>query len=253
MRAYLLVFSLSLLSATAFAHPLVYGDPDGGTPPSTIDEVCARMDTVAGTLPADDGIVQFNQLYRKTTDNMAAGIAAGRFLDGPFMADFTVGFARMYFDALSEEFSGETPPKAWNALFTRRSRTASYQPVEFALAGMEAHISHDLPIFLASDFASLEAYPAVDSARARDFFEVNQILAETFSELRDQLLSGPAWFRVIGDETAMPWIRLLRANAWEDGQLIWNLRNLPTEKNLYLGWLDVSTGVESAGAFAVKP
>jgi len=253
MRHIGLALLLISLPATAFAHPLVFGDPDGGLPPRSLAESIQRMDLIASVLSADDGIVQFNHLYETTTQNMATAIDAGQFEDAEFMTNFTVRFAGFYFQAVSENFSSDRqPPKAWLPLFERRGRAAEFKPVQFAMAGMDAHISRDLPVVLSILFQDGASFPAMNSSRHRDYLTVNQVLADTFEQLRDELLAGPTWFKVLGEGTALPWIRALRDKSWKDGAALWELRNHGTSRALYLDSLDAGTRVEAASGFLIR-
>lgn len=252
LRAGFMIWLL-FLSTVASAHPLVFGDADGGTRPVSLTEVVARMDRIARVLPADDGITQFNHLYETTTQNMIRGINEGDFEDGAFMTDFTVHFASFYFEAVSEYFSpsGHTP-QAWLALFENRGRSRELKPVQFALAGMHAHINRDLPVVLSELFRDDSSFPAANSASHRDYLKVNQVLSDTFDQLRDELLDGPMWFRLLGDATALPWVRVLRDKAWLDGDLYWKLRNHEQSQELYLESLDVATRGEALGYFLIR-
>ena len=247
----LAALSFFLLSSLAQAHPLAYGDPDGGTPPATLEQVVARMDLIARTLPADDGIARFNTLYETTTLNIRAAIAAGRFEDAAFMTGFTIRFAGYYFTAVSDWFGGSRkPPQAWRALFESEGR-ADFLPVQFATAGLEAHIGRDLPVVLSSMFRGAP-YPAKDSSRRRDYLLVNEVLSETFEQLRDSLLDGPVWLKLLGDTTAMPWIRTLREAAWLNGEALYKLPDGGFAYRTYLDGLDLSVRAQAQGNLLIK-
>jgi hypothetical protein len=210
------------------------------------------MDQIAAQLPANDGIASFNHLYETTTQNMDRAIRDGQFEDAAFMTEFTVHFAGFYFAAVSSYLNGPgQPPKAWLALFEKRGRAADFRPVQFAAAGMDAHIGRDLPVVLSELFAGEASFPSKDSSRHRDYLVVNQVLADTFDQLRDELLDGPLWFKLLGATTALPWIRAMRDKAWIDGGALWDLRNYPLTQDLYLDALDSATRAEAASGFLI--
>jgi hypothetical protein len=65
-------------------------------------------------------------------------------------------------------------PLAWRPLVERRA-VAGIEPVQFALAGMNAHINHDLPVAMVSTCAAL-ATPPDASEHFADYQKVDQLL-----------------------------------------------------------------------------
>jgi hypothetical protein len=66
-------------------------------------------------------------------------------------------------------------PSAWNALFEARYRTG-IDRIQFALAGMNAHINHDLALALLATDDDLNIVPAPGSLESADYQSVNQLL-----------------------------------------------------------------------------
>jgi hypothetical protein len=66
-------------------------------------------------------------------------------------------------------------PSAWNALFEARY-TSGIDRIQFALAGMNAHINHDLALALLSTDAELNVVPVAGSAESVDYQSVNELL-----------------------------------------------------------------------------
>jgi hypothetical protein len=70
---------------------------------------------------------------------------------------------------------GQPVPSAWSALFEARYRTG-IDRIQFALAGMNAHINHDLPLALVATDADLNVIPAPGSPEFVDYQSVNELL-----------------------------------------------------------------------------
>jgi hypothetical protein len=111
--------------------------------PTTVAEVVTRMRDIASDLPASDGASVFNGLYLRVTEMMQDRLTTGGvFRDAAFVADLDVRFADYWFNAYD---ASNDKPKAWAPLFTARANR-TIMPIQFALAGMNAHIENDLPL-----------------------------------------------------------------------------------------------------------
>src|SRR5690242_9055221 len=117
-------------------------------PPATIDDVVALLQAIADALPAGDGVAWFAKLYREVTRSVGTALVPGTFRDPAFVLQLDLAFAGLFFDALRGSLaSPPSVPKAWDPLFeARESRRIA--PIQFAFAGMNAHINRDLPIAL---------------------------------------------------------------------------------------------------------
>jgi hypothetical protein len=115
------------------------------TTPQSIADVARTMQAIEATCVDGDGLKWFNWLYVQVTDAVSARMAAGGFSDPAWLAALDMQFARLYFDALKTMLSGSTAADSWRAIFERRNQTPIAR-IQFAMAGMNAHINHDLPI-----------------------------------------------------------------------------------------------------------
>jgi hypothetical protein len=209
--------------------------------PQTIDDVVATMRRIDAVLADDDGVKWFNYLYLNVTE--AAGAAPGIWEDWPFFERFDVAFARLYFEALLTcERTPTLTPHAWRPLFAAR-RDTRLARVQFALAGMNAHINRDLPVALERSASVDGAFPSRDSARFRDFSRVNDILEQTEALLRPTLATGliRAIDVTLGDVdsvVAMWKVRRARDAAWTNGEVYWHLREAPRLQTDFLARLD---------------
>jgi hypothetical protein len=100
-------------------------------------------------------------------------------------------------------------------------------PLQFALAGMNAHITYDLPralVVTVQEFGgNLE-----DAGRRADFLAVNDVLARTQPIVKAVLLSGPfaAVDEAMGDlddRLGMWAIETAREAAWLSARALWSL------------------------------
>jgi Family of unknown function (DUF5995) len=209
----------------------------GGFPDDT------TLATVVATLAqlplaADDGIRFFNRVYTGVTAEVARRVSAGAFEDTDFMVTLDVIFAGLYLEAVR---SPATAPRAWQVVFDKRTRT-SIEPLRFALAGMNAHINRDLAVALDLACTRRGGTLARDSARCRDFVQINVVLetlmaqakAELFSPLDDLVDAGLGRL----DDLLEVWsIAAARDNAWTQGALLHQLTD-PDDRAHHLHSID---------------
>jgi hypothetical protein len=222
----------------------------------TIEDVVAAMRAIEAALPENDGVRWFNVLYRRVTEAVQADVAL--WADWPFLQRFDVAFAKLYFDAIiSWESNPAGAPKAWRPLFQARSDD-KLLPLQFALAGMNAHINNDLVIALDRIARSEQQYPSRDGGRYRDFQRVNDVLERVEVELQPVLSTGviAAIDVALGDlDTilAMWKVRHARETAWTNGEVVWHLRAAPHLRSEYLTRLDRMVGFAGRGLLAPLP
>jgi hypothetical protein len=177
--------------------------------PSSIADVVAIMQAIDGILPVTDGLKWFNLLYLMVTQQVSA--PPGGWEDPAWLARLDVVFAGYYFAAITSSLNGSgATPSAWQALFEARDRT-DVDRIQFALAGMNAHINHDLAQALVSVDAELGITPTVPSPEHDDYQHVNGLL--------EQVL--PVALRFLASDT----LGVLAQDTGKVGQLlaIWNV------------------------------
>ncbi len=124
-----------------------------GPAPATIPEVIARMQAMDALLAVNDGIKWFNRLYLMVTQQVDLAPPGGAWQSPVWFTSLDTNFAGLYFSALGGFLAGQTVPDAWRALFEARYRVG-VDRIQFALAGMNAHINRDLALaLLAADAA----------------------------------------------------------------------------------------------------
>jgi Family of unknown function (DUF5995) len=194
---------------------------------SSIDDVVRRMQDISAPLPMGDGVRAFNDMYLATTRQVADALAGRAFADGEFMDRLDVRFAELYFGALDAHAGDRrTAPRCWSALIDARTREG-VEPVQFALAGMNAHIAFDLPRALVG--TARELGRDLDARAVReDFLAVNEVLAATQPLVKRGLLDGllADVDRALGqaDDRLAHWaIESAREMAWASAQALWEL------------------------------
>jgi hypothetical protein len=222
----------------------------------TMEDVVAAMRAIEAALPENDGVRWFNVLYRRVTEALQANEALWE--DRPFLQRLDVAFAKLYFEAVTTwESNADRTPRAWRPLFQARGND-KLMPLQFALAGMNAHINNDPVIALDRVARSEQQYPSREGQRYRDFQRVNDVLERVEVELRPVLSTGviAAIDVALGDlDTilAMWKVRHARDTAWTNGEVVWHLRAAPHLRSEYLARLDRMVGFAGRGLLASVP
>jgi hypothetical protein len=221
-------------------------------PVSSIDEVLSIMATIDESLPDSDGVKWFNRLYLRVTRKVQDAVTGSAFRDPRFMSELDVVFANLYFAAMAAgDMDPSRAPSAWRPLLLVR-RNDRIAHLQFALAGMNAHINRDLPRGIVEVFEALGGDPTTDEARRQDFDGVNELLERVENEVKADFSVGligvvdAAAGRV--DDIAAMWnVRVARAAAWTNAQVLWTLRRAPWISNAFFETLDRSTGLAGRG------
>jgi hypothetical protein len=197
--------------------------------PTTVDGVIARLQQIDADLPRHDGVAIFNRMYLTVTERIGAimadpGGSSVRFGDAETMAELDVRFADLWLAAYDADAAGRTVPAAWRPLF--QARSGGRLPVQYAIAGMNTHIEHDLPIAVAGTCRARGLDP--DDLH-RDYEAVNAVLAQVESPIRRSFLDSLG--RDLDDRVG-PVVHLVstwnidkaRDLAWITAETIWELR-----------------------------
>ncbi|MEU1052813.1 DUF5995 family protein [Streptomyces sp. NPDC005876] len=216
----------------------------------SVDTVISRMRALDGALPARDGIAVFNRVYLAVTEAVGRGIGTGRFPDARAASALDVRFAERYLAAVDAAGRDDPPPACWRPLFQFR-RHPQVRPLQFALAGVNAHIGHDLALAVVDTCRALGCEPA----DLEDEFErVGDLLVTLEERVREELTPGPDLLRI-----ADPLAHLLgcwsleraRDGAWAAARALWALRRLPELAGEFADRLDTAAGF--AGRLLLTP
>ena len=141
----------------------------------TIADVIARMKAVDRNLAVNDGLKWFNRLYLMVTEQVDLNPPGGAWQSPVWLTRLDVIFAGIYFEAVADFLRGTSVPAAWSALFEAR-HIEGVDRIQFALAGMNAHINHDLALALLATDAELNVVPAPGGPEFADYLSVNTLL-----------------------------------------------------------------------------
>jgi hypothetical protein len=201
----------------------------------TVDEVLARLTEIEESLdgfysplgggpaarrdhpPLPDGVACFNGMYLQVTQ--AVRDALPTFEDPAFVGRLDVLFAEFYFQAYDAAAAGAWVSKAWQPLFTRRAEHRL--PLQFAFAGMNAHINNDLAHALVLTWGEL----GLGDAQRRDYEKVNGILEQVEKDLKVPLSDAfihevDIAFGKADDFLALWSIREARDQAWDRARVM---------------------------------
>ena len=230
--------------------------PQFPPPANSIGQVIATMQAIDTMLDDADGVKWFNYLYLTVTQIVDASVSGGGIVDPDWIAALDVTFANLYFDAARMAFSTgpETAPLAWQPLFKNRNRPGIAR-IQFALAGMNAHINRDLVFALLDLYDRGGSAPDKSSAQYAGYVAVNNLLEVAEGQARPALLAGTpvaagGQLEPLEDLIAMWGVAEARAIAWDRSQSAWHLRALPVVQQSTLDALDRATRFAS-GALLV--
>ena len=221
-------------------------------PVATIDEAVAALSELATALPENDGIRWFSVLYLAVTRSVQKAIVSNAFRNPEWLRRLDVVFANLFFDALRKFQTDQADmPRAWWPLFSSRDAPGR-APVQFALAGINAHINRDLPVAIVKTCEELGVVPVRGSAEFADYQAVNPLLSAAEDETKRELLTGVTAIadRVLGrvDDVAAMWSVVEARNAaWTNGEALWALRGIPLLSEHFLDTLDGFVGFASRG------
>jgi hypothetical protein len=220
--------------------------PAPDMPVVSVAEAITRMEAIEASLPAADGLACFNRMYLDVTKQVNSQLSQGFFADPAFMTQLDVDFANLYFAAADVAADPRAVPLAWRPLVERRA-VPGIEPIQFALAGMNAHINHDLPLAMDSTCAALATAPGA-GPHLTDYQKVDQLLDAAEQSIRQSFESAPELavdrhLSAVCDLAANWTINSARDMAWNNCLLLWAVREDPVMRGLFLDTLAASTAL----------
>jgi len=221
----------------------------------SVPEVIDRLRAIESASPPANGVACFARLYREVTEGVNAELEHRAVADARFIAELDVCFAGLFFSAFDAHHRkpGSEPP-AWRPLFAGQS-ARGVAPLQFALAGMNAHINRDLPVALVTTCRALTLDLSETTPEHADFVRVNTLLAQVEQKIKRSYVTG--WlaavdrlvhrFDRIDDVVAMWDVARARDAAWTNAQALWALHGDPALESEFLGTLDRMVGLASRG------
>lgn len=219
-------------------------------PPGTFDSVVQRMRGVGARLPQGDGVAVFGRVYLSVTLEVQRRLESDWFSDRASAEELGARFAGRFLSAVEAHGSGRRPPASWRPLFQMR-RHPYVRPLQFALAGINAHVGYDLPLAL---LATCKAQQAEPEALEGDFERVGDLLTLMEERIREELMPGPDVLDVADPLTHLlgSWsLEMARSGAWMAFRALWGLRVQPELAGEFAEGLDASVGL--AGRCLLTP
>jgi hypothetical protein len=216
---------------------------------TTVPEVLARLAAIDADLSTSDGVHVFNRVYLTVTERVATLLEQGDiFQDNPAATELDVRFANLWLEAYDGAAVGRRPPSPWRPLFETR-HGPNRLPIQYALAGINAHIEHDLALALVSTCQSRGTTPD-DSTVRHDYEAINDVLADVEAEVRRSFLDevGRAADDVIGPVAHLisAWsIDKARDAAFLQARTIWELRRTTFLREHFIAALGDAVGMAS--------
>ncbi|MET9460479.1 DUF5995 family protein [Streptomyces canus] len=215
-----------------------------------LDAVVSRMRALEEALPDRDGVAVFNRVYLAVTEAVDRCVDSGRFPDARAAITLDVRFAERYLAAVDAAARERRPPACWRPLFQFR-RHPGVRPLQFALAGINAHIGHDLALAVVDTCRSLDCEPAdVED----EFDRVGDLLVSLEERIREDLMPGPDLLQIADPLTHLlgAWsLERAREATWTAARALWALRGLPDVAEEFTERLDTAVGF--AGRMLLTP
>jgi hypothetical protein len=220
----------------------------GSAAPVNITDVIDVMTQIDATLPGTDGLKWFNWLYLTVTEAVQNNPPATGFNNLNWLTQLDVIFAEFYFAAINSFLRQRETARSWQALFEAR-HTQGIERIQFALAGMNAHINHDLSLALLQTNAQLNVAPAKGGPEHQDFENVNGLLENVLPGALNVLADGGPLGQLaedtgkVGRLLAIWKVRQARDLAWDFADQLKPLG--PLRRQFALLGQDKHTGVIS--------
>jgi len=215
-----------------------------------VDAVVSRMRALDASLPPRDGVAVFNRVYLAVTEAVDRRIDAGRFPDPRAAMTLDVRFAERYLAAVEAVAEERRPPACWRPLFQFR-RHPGVRPLQFALAGINAHIGHDLALAVVDACRTLDCEPA---ELEDEFDRVGDLLVTLEERIREDLMPGPDLLQIADPLTHLlgAWsLDRARDATWAAARALWAMRRLPDLTEEFVERLDAAVGF--AGRMMLTP
>lgn len=217
---------------------------------SPVDAVIARMRALDAELPERDGVAVFNRVYLAVTEEVDRRLDRGEFPDPRAATALDVRFAERYLAAVDAVDRDRRPPACWRPLFQLR-RHPGVRPLQFALAGINAHIGHDLALAVVDACRTLRCEPA---DLEDEFDRVGDLLVALEERIREDLMPGPDLLQIADPITHLlgSWsLERARDATWAAARALWALRHCEDVVEEFAERLDAAVGF--AGRMLLTP
>ncbi|MFC5668371.1 DUF5995 family protein [Kitasatospora misakiensis] len=222
-------------------------------PAQSVDEVVERMRAIGARLDPADGIACFNRMHLRVAALVERRVAAGEVQDPAFVERLGVLLANQYFDVVDAADAGRPVGEAWQPLVDARGDRRVW-PVQFAFAGTNAHLCHDLPLAVVETCIERRSTPDTPPVH-EDYLLVGELMVQAEAEERAAFetriaeaagSAEPLRYLVAGFSTARA-----REAAWAATLSLWHQRNIRPLFDATIA--AVTAGTALAGRLLVTP
>lgn len=207
-------------------------------PVNSIPDVVVAFEAIDQALPDSDGLKWFNGLYLSVTKAVDQSVGANEWQNPAWISRLDVLFARLYLTALA----GPDTPQCWQVFFNAR-HDARLARLQFALAGMNAHIDHDLSIAVVRTCREFGVEPQHGSPIYQDFTKVNTLLNGLIDQTKKELMVSLLGDVIpdlgkLEDMVAGLGIGATREIAWTNAEILWQTQSVPFLADRFTDGLD---------------
>jgi hypothetical protein len=219
---------------------------------NSISELIDELRSLEAALSPGNGVKWFVRLYREVTEALALELRAGDLEDPVFLELLVLVYGNSVLNVCEDmERRSQRIARAWAPLYERR-HDHRVAPIQFALAGLNAHTNHDVPIGLVHACRSTGIAPDSDGPQYRDYMKMTQLLKRTEDEVKKWLVTGALQevdetFGDVDDAIAMWSLQRARQAAWTSGEVLWALRDNDGLTVAYVSVMDRMAGFAGRG------
>ncbi len=212
------------------------------TPAPSITLLIDGLHQIDALTEDGDGLKWFNHLYLEVTEAVQARVDAGQFESPDWLRQLDVEFGAVYYSAVSLVLQGSPCPRCWQAILAVRDN-ARLARIQFALAGINSHINHDLPQALVATARATGRTPADGTAEQRDYTLLNPVIEgliqKAKADLHVRLLGDPLPGVSHLEDLLAAWgLSSARGQAWKHGEALWTVRDFPIAADAIENGLD---------------
>ena len=219
---------------------------------SSVEDLVAELRRLEGSLSVGNGLKWFVRLYLEVTEALALELRAGHLEDPVFLELLVLVYGNSVLNVCEDmEQRSDRIARAWAPLGERR-HDHRVAPLQFAVAGLNAHVNHDVPIGLVHACRSTGIAPDADGPQYRDYMRMTALLRTTTESVKEWLLTGAVaeldrTFGDVDDVVAIWSLQRARQAAWTSGQVLWSLRDDDGLTVAYVGVMDRMAGLAGRG------
>jgi hypothetical protein len=219
---------------------------------NSVGELIDELRALQNALSPGNGVKWFVHLYADVSEALALELRGGDLEDPVFLELLVLVYGNSVLNVCEDmERRSKRLARAWAPLYERR-HDHRVAPIQFALAGLNAHTNHDVPIGLVHACRSTGIAPDSDGPQYRDYMKMTQLLKRTEADVKKWLVTGALeevdeTFGDVDDAIAMWSLQRARQAAWTSGEVLWSLRENDGLTVAYVSVMDRMAGFAGRG------